>query len=140
MLTQPGSPDPREDTMSSPTAAEATAESPPQAGGDSREIMAKMAEFLQLSSGGASAGASLDFLKDVPLTITARLGQTVLPIGEILKMGPGAVVELDRDISQPVDLAVRGMVFARGEVIVVEDHFAIRIKELLPPRGSKAKG
>ena len=73
----------------------------------------------------------------MPITITARLGQTVLPIGEILKLGPGAVVELDRDVSQPVELTVRGMVFARGEVVVVEGHFAIRIKELMPSRGGK---
>jgi flagellar motor switch protein FliN len=117
--------------MSSPTT---TSEAP---SADLQEVLAKLAEFLPLTASGAASGPSLDFLQDVPITITARLGQIVMPIGEILKLGPGAVVELDRDISQPVDLTVRGMVFARGEVVVVDGHFAVRIKELVPAKGGK---
>ena len=82
---------------------------------------------------------TLDSLRDVPITITAKLGHTVLPIAEILKLGPGAVVELEQAVGQPVELTVRGVPFAVGEVVVVDDHFAIRIKSLLPPRGAKAE-
>ena len=104
----------------------------------SSEVVARMAEFPQLTPPpGTDGGPSLQFLKDVPVTITARLGQVTLPIGDILGLGPGAILELDRDVTQPVELTVRGMTFARGEVVVVDDHFAIRIKELLSPR---AKG
>jgi flagellar motor switch protein FliN/FliY len=117
--------------MSSPT----TTHEAPSA--DLQEVSANLAEFLPLTQSGTSGGPSLDFLQDVPITITARLGQIVMPIGEILKLGPGAVVELDRDISQPVDLTVRGLVFARGEVVVVDGHFAVRIKELVPAKGGK---
>jgi flagellar motor switch protein FliN len=103
-----------------------------------KEVVARMAEFAQLSPPGAvPTGATLDLLKDVPITITARLGQTVLPIGEILKLGPGAVIELDRDIAQPVELTVRGLVFARGDVVVVDNHFAIRIRELMTPKSKR---
>jgi flagellar motor switch protein FliN len=104
---------------------------------DMQEVLAKLADFLQLSPGPGGAAAPLDFLQDVSLTVTARLGQVSMPISEILKLGPGAVVELDREIGQPVDLAVQNTVFARGEVVVVDEHFAIRIKELLSPRGPK---
>jgi flagellar motor switch protein FliN/FliY len=95
-------------------------------------------EFPELDPrSGASAGTPLDSLRDVPITVAARLGQTTLPIGAILRLGPGAVVELEQDISAPVELTVRGVPFATGEVVVIDDHFAIRIKTLLPPRGSK---
>ena len=120
--------------MSSPPTTSDT----PSASGEMQDVVAKMAEFLPLTPGSMSAGPSLEFLQDVPVTITARLGQTVLPIGEILQLGPGAVLELDREVGQPVDLTVRGMVFAKGEVVVVDGHFAIRIKELMPARGGKS--
>ncbi len=105
----------------------------------SPEVLARMAEFAQLSGGATGSGPTLSFLQDVPVTITARLGQTTLPIADILKLGPGAVLELDRDVTQPVELTVRGMPFARGEVVVVDDHFAIRIKELLPTKVKASK-
>ena len=103
------------------------------------EVVARMAEFSQLTPESGSSGPTLQFLKDVPVTITARLGQVVIPIGDVLQMGPGAILELDRDVTQPVELTVRGMVFARGEVVVVDDHFAIRIKELVSPKGRGPK-
>lgn len=110
---------------------------PAQAGG----TVARQAEFAQLkSSAGASAGAGVDFLRDVPVTITAQLGHTILPVGEVLKLGPGSVVELAESVQGPIQLTVRGVPFALGEVVVVEDRFAIRIKSLLPPRGGKAVG
>lgn len=106
---------------------------------EASEVVARMAEFAQLAPDGAGSAPTLQFLHDVPVTISARLGQVTLPIADILKLGPGAILELDRDLSQPVELTVRGMTFARGEVVVVDDHFAIRIKELIQPRATRAK-
>lgn len=103
-----------------------------------QEVVARMAEFSQLTPETGANPPTLQFLKDVPVTITARLGQVTVPIGDVLKLGPGAILELDRDVTQPVELTVSGMVFARGEVVVVDDHFAIRIKELVSPRGRVA--
>src|SRR5258708_367712 len=94
-------------------------------------ILAPVAEFTQLGASAPSRGESpLDSLNDIPITLTARLGQSVLTIGEILKLGPGSTVGLDREVRHPVDLIVGGKVFARGEVVVVDDRFAVRIKEL----------
>jgi flagellar motor switch protein FliN len=99
------------------------------------DVLAHVPEFTQLGQGAASGGGgSIDMLNDIPITLTATLGQTVMTIGDILKLGPGATVGLDREVSQPVDLTVGGKVFARGEVVVVNDRFAIRIKELSATR------
>jgi flagellar motor switch protein FliN len=118
----------------------ASTANPPNAE-EMREVLAKIADFMQLAPASVvPAGPGMDFIQDVPITITARLGQTVMPIGEILKLGPGAVVELDREITQPIELTVRGMVFARGEVVVVDDRFAVRIKELMPTNKIRGKG
>jgi flagellar motor switch protein FliN/FliY len=112
-------------------------ETPPPA--DLPPVEARRPEFPALDPrAGAAAGTPLDSLRDVPITITARLGHATLPIAAILRLGPGAVVELEEDISAPVELTVRGVPFATGEVIVIDDHFAIRIKSLLPPRTGKA--
>jgi flagellar motor switch protein FliN/FliY len=109
---------------------------PPPA--ESPEVEARRPEFPALDPrSGPAAGTPLDSLRDVPITVTARLGSATLPIGEILRLGPGAVVELDEEITAPVELTVRGVPFATGEVIVIDDHFAIRITRLLPPRAGK---
>ena len=119
--------------------AEATASTTTPAPADVNQILAKMAEFAQLLPQAAVTNSpnSLDFLRDVPVTITAQLGHVVLPISEILKLGPGAVLELEELVSQPIQLTVRGVPFATGEVVVVEDRFAVRIKHLLPAKGGK---
>lgn len=93
-------------------------ESPP-------EVVAHPAEFETLEPRAATAAATtLQSLRDVPITIEAQLGRATMPISEILKLGPGAVVELEESINQPVELTVRGVAFATGEVVVVDGHFA----------------
>jgi flagellar motor switch protein FliN len=124
------------DPLDMPGAPGAAPAATPQSPG---EVIARMAEFAQLAPETGEGAPTLQFLKDVPVTISARLGQVTLPIADILRLGPGAILELDRDVSQPVELTVRGMTFARGEVVVVDDHFAIRIKELMQPRSTKGK-
>jgi flagellar motor switch protein FliN/FliY len=98
------------------------------------DVLARPPEFDQLDPRSApGAGTSLELLRDVPITISVRLGHAVLPIGAILNLGAGSVLELEETITQPVELTVRGVPFATGEVVVVDDHFAVRIKALLPP-------
>jgi flagellar motor switch protein FliN/FliY len=105
------------------------------------EVIARQPEFARLEPRATTTTpTSLDSLRDVPITITAKLGHTVLPIAEILKLGPGSVIELEEAVGQPIELTVRGVPFATGEVVVVDDHFAIRIKSLLPPRTGTGKG
>lgn len=73
---------------------------------------------------------SLGRFLDVTLQASVELGRAVLPIGDVLKLGPGSVVELDRELSDPVDVLVQGIRLARGEVVVVDNLYAVRITEI----------
>lgn len=82
---------------------------------------------------GSTPGASadLDLLRDVDLTVTVELGRVKVKVKELLRLGEGSVLGLDRTAGEPVDLLVNGSVIARGEVVVVEDELGVRITELL---------
>jgi len=75
--------------------------------------------------------ANLDLLLDVNLQVTVELGRAGLKFREVLNLAPGSVIELDRQTSEPVDILVNGSLLATGEVVVVDDHFAVRITKLL---------
>jgi flagellar motor switch protein FliN/FliY len=66
--------------------------------------------------------------------VTAELGRVTMPISAILGLGISSVVELSREVSEPIDLVVQGVRMARGEVVVVGDCFAVRIKEIIDPK------
>jgi flagellar motor switch protein FliN/FliY len=97
--------------------------------------VARVPEFTSLTPTSLDkAGGPLDRLMDVSVTVTAELGRIVFSIDTILKLGVGSVVELARPVSDPIDLMVQGVRFARGEVVVVDDCFAVRIKEIAEPK------
>ena len=75
--------------------------------------------------------ANLDMLLDVNLKITVELGRANLKFRDVLNLANGSIVELARQTSEPVDILVNGALLASGEVIVVDDHFAVRITRLL---------
>lgn len=74
--------------------------------------------------------ASLNVLYDVEMTLTAELGRTKLPVRQVLELTPGAVLELDRAAGSPADVMVNGRLIARGEVVVIDEEFGIRITEI----------
>lgn len=76
----------------------------------------------------------LELLLDVELEATIRFGCRELPLGEILELGPGDVVTLDRHISDPADLIVGDKIVARGEVVLVNGNFGLRVTEVAAPR------
>lgn len=80
---------------------------------------------------GNNPQSSLDMLMDVPLKITVELGRTQMTLRQTLELVQGSVVELDRLAGDPVDIFVNDRLLARGEVVVVDDKFAVRITELL---------
>lgn len=86
-----------------------------------------------LTRGAESEGGSemLDRLLEVNLPLSVALGRTVMPVRDILKMTPGALVELDRDIGEYVEIVVNGTVVARGEVVSVKGNYGVRIKEII---------
>ena len=96
----------------------------------------RAADFAELRPQTSGHGSTLNNLLGVKFEVEAVLGRVVLPIEEILRLGTGAIVELDRSVAEPVDLMVQGIRVARGEVVVVDDAFGIRIKEISQPRKS----
>jgi flagellar motor switch protein FliN len=80
-----------------------------------------------LSSGLLSLGV----LREVPLEVSAELGHTRLSVAEILQLTVGSVIELDRTAGSPVDVVVNGSLIARGEVVVIEDEYGIRVTEIV---------
>jgi flagellar motor switch protein FliN/FliY len=77
---------------------------------------------------------NFDLLLRVPLHVTAQLGGTSLTIEEILKLGSGAIVDLNRAAGGPIDLLVNDKVIARGEIVAVGENFGVRITELVANR------
>lgn len=76
-------------------------------------------------------GASITVLYDVEMTLTAELGRTRLPLRQVLDLAPGAVLELDRTAGSPADVMVNGRLIARGEVVVVDEDYGLRITEIV---------
>lgn len=74
---------------------------------------------------------SLGVLREVPLEVSAELGHTQLSVAEILQLTVGSVVELDRTAGAPVDVVVNGALIARGEVVVIEDEYGVRVTEIV---------
>lgn len=88
---------------------------------------------VMLGSNNFQAGndIDLDAIQDVPIEISAVLGQTTLSISEILKLGKGAIFELDKKVGEPVDLFVNGRCVARGEVVIVDENIGITMTEII---------
>ena len=76
---------------------------------------------------------SFDLLLDVPLNITVELGRTFLRVQELIELGQGSVVELDRLAGEPVDILVNGRHLALGEIVVVNERYAVRIVTVNSP-------
>jgi len=73
---------------------------------------------------------NLDLLMDVELGVTLQFGCRQATLREVLELAPGAVLELDREIEQPVDLVLNGRVIARGEVVVIDGNYGLRVNEV----------
>lgn len=99
-------------------------------GGDAL-VEIQPAEFPAMNSRGAGGSARpMSRFYDVKVTVTVELGRTSIPLSEMLKLNEGAVVELNRAVGEPVDLVADGVLLARGEIVVVNECYGIRITEV----------
>lgn len=90
------------------------------------------AEFTPLTpSAVASGGSKIDMIADIPVRVTVELGKTRKNISDILNMTTGSVIELDKMAGEPVDVLVNGKLIAKGEVVVIDENFGVRITEVL---------
>lgn len=86
-----------------------------------------------LKSEGGPTPRSLDLLLDIPLEISVELGRVEMTIRDILELGTGSIIELPKAAGEPVEIMVNGRLIARGEVVVVEENFGVRVMEIISP-------
>lgn len=94
---------------------------------------ASPAAFAPLGSMPMSDQSGLEILMDVPLEISVELGRVKMIVRDIVELTTGSIVEIDKAAGEPVDVMVNGRLVARGEVVVIEDNFGVRITEILNP-------
>jgi flagellar motor switch protein FliN/FliY len=94
------------------------------------EAPAALTRQAPVASGPMTDAGNLDLLLDIQLPVVVRMGQTEMQMGELLKLTPGSILELNRSADAPVELLVNGKLIAKGEVVVVDGNFAFRITEI----------
>ena len=97
----------------------------------------QVAEFKDLTQEAKTPRDSqkrdLDFILDIPLDVSAELGRTKLLINELLQLGQGSVVELNKLAGEPLEIYVNGKLVARGEAVVINEKFGVRLTDIISP-------
>jgi len=98
------------------------------------EVAVQSAQFPDFDEDSAQPlPQNMELIKDVPLQVTVRLGKSKMKIKDILELGEGSIVELDKLAGEPVDLLVNGKLVAKGEVVVIDESFGFRVKDIISP-------
>ncbi len=104
-----------------------------------QEATAKIESLVQapsppvVSETNASGNPNLDRILDIPLLLSAQLGSTRMLIKDLLQLGPGSIVELDKLAGEPLEILVNERLVARGEVVMVNEKFGIRLTDVISP-------
>ncbi len=139
------SPAPQPQPVPQPTAAPqyaapAQSYAPPQMAQPAASVPVQPVQFTPLASGPVPVNdANIGLILDVPLQVTVELGRTSKSIKEILELTNGSIVELDRLAGEPVDIMVNGRYLAKGEVVVIDENFGVRITDIASPAERAAK-
>ncbi|OGX60714.1 MAG: flagellar motor switch protein FliN, partial [Paenibacillus sp. RIFOXYA1_FULL_44_5] len=98
-----------------------------------RNVNVKSAQFQDLSSLhlGAAEQQNLNLLMDIPLRVTVELGRTEKLIKDILEFSQGSIIELDKLAGEPVDILVNNKLIAKGEVVVIDENFGVRVTDII---------
>jgi flagellar motor switch protein FliN/FliY len=114
---------------------------PPTPADDKKQVQSAVFSEAQ-DSGATSANAHLGILLDMDVPVTVVLGTTQVSVRRLLQLGPGAVLKLDRPIDAPIDLVLKDSKFAEADVVVVDNRFAVRVRQITraglapkPPEG-----
>jgi flagellar motor switch protein FliN/FliY len=107
---------------------------------DDPNAAVKPADFPDLgqASSSPSGKPNIELVKDIQVTLTVELGRTDMLIQDILELTPGKVIELDRLAGEPLDIVVNGKLLAKGEVVVVDENFGIRLTQIVEPSQREA--
>jgi flagellar motor switch protein FliN/FliY len=112
---------------------------------DFGEVLAPPLPDLGPATGAQAAGRGLptrdlSLLADIPVEVAVEIGRLRMPLRDLLSLEPGAVLELDRAADAPVDVLVNGRLVARGEVVVIDGEFGVRVTDLVDRGNDAAKG
>jgi flagellar motor switch protein FliN/FliY len=88
-------------------------------------------EFEEAEDAGPAGQENLSVLLDIQMPITVVLGKTEVPFRRLLQLGPGSVLELDQAVGQPAELFVQGIRLATGDIVVVNENYGLRIREVM---------
>lgn len=101
-----------------------------------QDVNVQPVQFQSFAGGGnpVTQQENIDLIMDVPLEVTVELGRTKKSIKEILEFSPGTIVELDKIAGEPIDVLVNGKMVAKGEVVVIEESFGVRITDIIKPK------
>lgn len=102
-------------------------------GGEDDVQAAPMEDFTNAPDPGGDIHPDLDVILDIPVTISMEVGNTSIPIRNLLQLNQGSVIELDRLAGEPLDVLVNGMLIAHGEVVMVNEKFGIRLTDVISP-------
>ena len=81
---------------------------------------------------------NMDLLMNVSLAVSAELGRCTMRVADVLKLGKGSLIELDRAASGPIDVLVNDRLVARGEIVAVDDRYGVRVTEVVARKGARA--
>jgi flagellar motor switch protein FliN/FliY len=106
--------------------------------GQTLEGVADAANFVAQAADAArpdrvGAGRTVDFIKEVPLAVTVEVGRARMTIQDLLQLGQGSVVELAKLAGDPLDIYINGYCVARGEAVIVNEKFGVRLLEIISP-------
>lgn len=104
-------------------------------GGDNVVDIAQIADDIKAGDDAINKlkVQNLDFILDIPLKVTVELGRTSVVIKDLLQLGQGSVLELDKLAGEPLEILVNGKLVAKGEVVVVNEKFGIRLTDIISP-------
>ena len=107
-----------------------------QAGAELASAAVQPVAFGQLGQGAAAGEAqNLDLLLDVEIPVSVEVGRAQMSLADVLKLVPGSVIALDKKAEEPVDLRVNGKLVARGEVVLVDDVYGLRVTQIVDAAG-----
>ena len=103
------------------------------ADGELQRGLTRLARIASAAEASGITGGNLGLVMDVELNVTLRFGQRQLSLREVMDLSSGSVVELDREVDEPVELILDGRVIARGEAVIVDGNYGVRVTEVLQP-------
>ncbi|MCR4287391.1 MAG: flagellar motor switch protein FliN [Deltaproteobacteria bacterium] len=106
---------------------------PAAAGADAAHANARPAQFGALKPESSPPANNIDMILDIPISLSVELGRTRMLIKELLQLGQGSIVELEKLAGEPIEILVNGKLIARGEAVVVNDKFGVKLTDVVSP-------